>query len=164
MVNLITGDGRVGEMLVTHEDIDKVAFTGSTAVGRRIREAIAGQGKELTLELGGKSPYLVFDDADLDSAVEGQSMLFGSIRDKFVAPDPASSFRKESQMLSTKNSKLEWINSGWAILWTNRSTWGPSSTPINSIPSRLVEDGLRKAALPMSDPVSFLKRAALPPP
>ncbi len=71
VVNLITGDGRVGEMLVTHQGIDKVAFTGSTAVGRRIREAIAGQGKELTLELGGKSPYLVFDDADLDSAVEG---------------------------------------------------------------------------------------------
>ena len=71
VVNLITGDGRVGEMLVTHQGIDKVAFTGSTTVGRRIREAIAGQGKELTLELGGKSPYLVFDDADLDSAVEG---------------------------------------------------------------------------------------------
>ena len=71
VINLITGDGRVGEKLVTHEGIDKVAFTGSTAVGRRIRQAIAGQGKEITLELGGKSPYLVFDDADLDSAVEG---------------------------------------------------------------------------------------------
>ena len=71
VVNLITGDGRVGEMLVKHEGIDKVAFTGSTSVGRKIRKAIAGQKKELTLELGGKSPYLVFDDADLDSAVEG---------------------------------------------------------------------------------------------
>ena len=71
VVNLITGDGRVGEMLVTHQGIDKVAFTGSTEVGRKIRQAIAGQGKELTLELGGKSPYIVFDDADLDSAVEG---------------------------------------------------------------------------------------------
>ena len=71
VVNLVTGDGRVGEMLVTHEGIDKVAFTGSTGVGRKIRQAIAGQGKELTLELGGKSPYIVFDDADLDSAVEG---------------------------------------------------------------------------------------------
>ena len=71
VVNLVTGDGRVGEMLVTHEGIDKVAFTGSTEVGRKIRQAIAGQGKELTLELGGKSPYIVFDDADLDSAVEG---------------------------------------------------------------------------------------------
>ena len=71
VVNIITGDGRVGEMIVTHEEADKVAFTGSTDVGRKIREATAGQGKELTLELGGKSPYIVFDDADLDSAVEG---------------------------------------------------------------------------------------------
>jgi aldehyde dehydrogenase (NAD+) len=71
VVNLITGDGKVGELLVSHDGIDKVAFTGSTEVGRKIREVIAGQGKELTLELGGKSPYLVFDDADLDSAVEG---------------------------------------------------------------------------------------------
>ncbi len=71
VVNIVTGDGAVGEMIVTHDDIDKVAFTGSTAVGRRIREATAGSGKALTLELGGKSPYIVFDDADLDSAVEG---------------------------------------------------------------------------------------------
>ena len=71
VVNIVTGDGRVGEMIIHHPGIDKVAFTGSTEVGRKIREATAGQGKELTLELGGKSPYLVFDDADLDSAVEG---------------------------------------------------------------------------------------------
>ncbi|MBY6155955.1 aldehyde dehydrogenase family protein [Pseudooceanicola nitratireducens] len=71
VVNIVTGDGRVGEMIVTHEDVDKVAFTGSTEVGRKIRQATAGQGKSLTLELGGKGPYVVFDDADLDSAVEG---------------------------------------------------------------------------------------------
>lgn len=70
VVNIVTGDGAVGEMIVNAE-VDKVAFTGSTAVGRRIREATAGSGKALTLELGGKSPYIVFDDADLDSAVEG---------------------------------------------------------------------------------------------
>ncbi|AXI48253.1 aldehyde dehydrogenase [Sulfitobacter sp. SK012] len=70
VVNIVTGDGAVGEMVVA-ADVDKVAFTGSTAVGRRIREATAGSGKALTLELGGKSPYIVFDDADLDSAVEG---------------------------------------------------------------------------------------------
>jgi len=70
VVNIVTGDGKVGEMIV-NADVDKVAFTGSTAVGRRIREATAGTGKALTLELGGKSPYIVFDDADLDSAVEG---------------------------------------------------------------------------------------------
>ena len=71
VVNIVTGDGAVGEMIVNHPGIDKIAFTGSTEVGRRIREATAGTGKALTLELGGKSPYIVFDDADLDSAVEG---------------------------------------------------------------------------------------------
>ena len=71
VVNILTGDGSVGEQVVTHPDVDKVAFTGSTTVGRHIRQAIAGQGKAITLELGGKSPYIVFDDADLDSAVEG---------------------------------------------------------------------------------------------
>ncbi len=71
VVNIVTGDGAVGEMIVAHEGIDKIAFTGSTEVGRRIREATAGSGKALTLELGGKSPYIVFEDADIDSAIEG---------------------------------------------------------------------------------------------
>ncbi|MFQ5623507.1 MAG: aldehyde dehydrogenase family protein [Paracoccaceae bacterium] len=71
VVNIITGDGRTGALLAGHGGIDKVAFTGSTEVGRIIREATAGSGKKLTLELGGKSPFIVFDDADLDSAVEG---------------------------------------------------------------------------------------------
>ena len=70
VVNIVTGDGKVGEMIVA-ADVDKIAFTGSTAVGRHIRYVTAGSGKALTLELGGKSPYIVFDDADLDSAVEG---------------------------------------------------------------------------------------------
>ncbi|MGI1662467.1 aldehyde dehydrogenase family protein [Palleronia sp. KMU-117] len=71
VVNIVTGDGAVGEAIVAHPGIDKIAFTGSTAVGRRIRAATAGSGKALTLELGGKSPYIVFEDADLDSAIEG---------------------------------------------------------------------------------------------
>ncbi|MBO8140673.1 MAG: aldehyde dehydrogenase family protein [Firmicutes bacterium] len=71
VVNIVTGDGRAGELIVDHPGIDKVAFTGSTAVGRIIRERTAGSGKRLSLELGGKSPFIVFDDADLDSAVEG---------------------------------------------------------------------------------------------
>ncbi|MCF6445472.1 aldehyde dehydrogenase family protein [Nereida sp. MMG025] len=70
VVNIVTGDGAVGEMIVG-SDVDKIAFTGSTSVGRMIREATAGSGKALTLELGGKSPYIIFDDADIDSAVEG---------------------------------------------------------------------------------------------
>jgi len=69
--NVVTGDGRTGAALVAHPDIDKVAFTGSTEVGRLIRTATAGSGKKLSLELGGKSPFVVFDDADLDSVVEG---------------------------------------------------------------------------------------------
>ncbi len=71
VVNVVTGDGRTGERIVKHPKLHKIAFTGSTEVGRRIRELTAGSGKHLTLELGGKSPFLVFDDADLDSAVEG---------------------------------------------------------------------------------------------
>ncbi|MBT8403967.1 MAG: aldehyde dehydrogenase family protein, partial [Gemmatimonadetes bacterium] len=71
VLNVVTGDGRTGAALVAHEGVDKVAFTGSTEVGRIIRDAIAGSGKRLSLELGGKSPFVVFDDADLDSVVEG---------------------------------------------------------------------------------------------
>lgn len=69
--NVVTGDGSTGRALVEHPDVDKIAFTGSTEVGRIIRKTTAGTGKKLTLELGGKSPFLVFDDADLDSVVEG---------------------------------------------------------------------------------------------
>jgi aldehyde dehydrogenase (NAD+) len=71
VLNVVTGDGRTGELIVSHSDIDKIAFTGSTEVGRIIRKATAGSGKKLSLELGGKSPFIVFDDADLDSVVEG---------------------------------------------------------------------------------------------
>jgi aldehyde dehydrogenase (NAD+) len=71
VVNIITGDGRTGEALVGHPEVDKIAFTGSTEVGRLIRTATAGSGKKLSLELGGKSPFVVFSDADLDSVVEG---------------------------------------------------------------------------------------------
>ena len=71
VLNIVTGDGATGAALVAHPGVDKVAFTGSTGVGRKIRQVTAGTGKALTLELGGKSPYIVFDDADLDSAIEG---------------------------------------------------------------------------------------------
>jgi aldehyde dehydrogenase (NAD+) len=71
VVNIVTGDGATGSALVAHAGVDKIAFTGSTEVGRTIRKATAGTGKKLSLELGGKSPFIVFEDADLDSAVEG---------------------------------------------------------------------------------------------
>ena len=71
VVSIVTGDGATGAALVAHDGVDKIAFTGSTEVGRLIRKATAGTGKKLSLELGGKSPFVVFEDADLDSAVEG---------------------------------------------------------------------------------------------
>ena len=71
VVNIITGDGSTGEALVKHPNVDKIAFTGSTEVGRAIRSATAASHKRLSLELGGKSPFIIFEDADLDSAVEG---------------------------------------------------------------------------------------------
>ena len=72
VVNIVTGKGTVaGHALVNHKDIQKVAFTGSTKVGKILRSNIAGSGKKISLELGGKSPFIVFEDADLDSAIEG---------------------------------------------------------------------------------------------
>ncbi|MGV8989160.1 MAG: aldehyde dehydrogenase family protein [Cypionkella sp.] len=71
VLNIVQGDGATGAALVGHPKVNKVAFTGSTEVGRVIRRQIAGSGKKLSLELGGKSPFIVFEDADLDAAVEG---------------------------------------------------------------------------------------------
>ncbi len=71
VVNIVQGDGTTGAEICGHDGVDKVAFTGSTQVGRVIRKQIAGSGKKLSLELGGKSPFIVFEDADLDAAVEG---------------------------------------------------------------------------------------------
>ena len=71
VLNVLTCDAKTGQALIEHPGIDKVAFTGSTEVGRIIRKATAQSHKKLSLELGGKSPFIVFDDADLDSAVEG---------------------------------------------------------------------------------------------
>jgi aldehyde dehydrogenase (NAD+) len=71
VVNIVAGDGSTGEALIAHPDVSKIAFTGSTEVGRAIRKATAPSHKRLSLELGGKSPFIIFEDADLDSAVEG---------------------------------------------------------------------------------------------
>ena len=71
VLNVLTCDAKTGQALLEHPGIDKIAFTGSTEVGRIIRKATAQSHKKLSLELGGKSPFIVFDDADLDSAVEG---------------------------------------------------------------------------------------------
>jgi aldehyde dehydrogenase (NAD+) len=71
VVNIVTGDGRTGAALVAHPGVDKIAFTGSTEVGKAIQRTLAGSGKRLTLELGGKAANIIFDDAPLDQAVEG---------------------------------------------------------------------------------------------
>jgi aldehyde dehydrogenase (NAD+) len=71
VLNIVCGSGAMGSMLADHPDIDKVAFTGSTPIGRVLRRRIAGSGKKISLELGGKSPVVVFETADLDSAAEG---------------------------------------------------------------------------------------------
>jgi aldehyde dehydrogenase (NAD+) len=71
VLNVMTGDGATGAAIVNHPKVDKIAFTGSTEVGRIIRKATAGSGKKLSLELGGKSPFIVYEDADLDGVVEG---------------------------------------------------------------------------------------------
>jgi len=71
VVNIVTGDGRAGAALVEHPGVDKIAFTGSTEVGKQIQRSVAGTGKKLTLELGGKAANIIFDDASLDQAVEG---------------------------------------------------------------------------------------------
>jgi aldehyde dehydrogenase (NAD+) len=71
VVNIVNGDVEAGQAITNHSDIDKLAFTGSTEVGRILRRATAGSGKKLSLELGGKSPFMVFDDADIDAAIEG---------------------------------------------------------------------------------------------
>ncbi|HJP82351.1 MAG TPA: aldehyde dehydrogenase family protein, partial [Fimbriimonadaceae bacterium] len=71
VVNIVTGDGEAGKLIVDHPGIDKIAFTGSTEVGRIIRKATADTEKKISLELGGKSPYIVFEDSDMDSAIEG---------------------------------------------------------------------------------------------
>ncbi len=71
VLNIVTGAGATGSAVVTHEDIDKVAFTGSTAVGKLIQSQLAGTRKRLTLELGGKAAHVIFEDAPLDQAIEG---------------------------------------------------------------------------------------------
>jgi aldehyde dehydrogenase (NAD+) len=71
VLNVVTGDGETGKLMVNHAGLNKIAFTGSTEVGKQIRKATAGSGKKIGLELGGKSPFMVFEDADIDSVIEG---------------------------------------------------------------------------------------------
>ena len=136
VLNVVTGAGATGAALVSHPDIDKIAFTGSTEVGRGIREATAGSGKSLTLELGGKSPFIVFDDADLDGAVEGvvdaiwfnQGQVCCAGSRLLVQEGIAAEFlRRLKRRMSACES---------ATRSTSRSTWAPSSTRSSCSASR----------------------------
>ena len=137
--NVVTGAGATGSSLVNHPDVDKVAFTGSTAVGKLIRNSLAGTNKKVTLELGGKAAHVIFDDAPMDQAIEGVvngiffnqghvccagSRLFvqESIHDKFVEKlKRRLSQPRESGTLSTRTRMSERS--------TLRSSW-PGSTSL----------------------------------
>ena len=128
VVNVVTGAGDIGEALVNHPGVDKVAFTGSTEVGKRIQRSLAGTGKKLTLELGGKAANIVFDDAPIDQAVEGivngiffnqghvccagsRLLLQESIADEFLAKlkDRVNTLRLGDPM--DKNTDIGAVNS-----------------------------------------------------
>ena len=157
VVNIITGPGEIGMALVTHPDVDKVAFTGSTSVGRKIAQGIAGQGKALTLELGGKAANIVFDDAPLDQAVEGivngiyfnqgevccagsRLLVQESIADLLIAKlkDRLSTIRVGDPLdkntdVGAINSRASWTRSpsSWRPAWPRApsSTSRPASCP-----------------------------------
>ena len=131
VVNIITGAGETGSAIVNHPDINKIAFTGSTEVGKRIAKTLAGTKKKLTLELGGKAANIIFEDAPIDQAIEG---IIAGI---YFKPGPCllrrfapCSFRKASSKLSSANCATASRRFASAI----RSIKTPTSAP--SIPSR----------------------------
>jgi len=132
VVNIITGDGQVGQMLVNHPDVDKIAFTGSTEVGRAIRIATAGSGKRLSLELGGKSPFIVFDDADLDGAIEGVVDAIWFNQGQVCCAGSRLLVHEGIAQRFTTGCARAWRSCGWATRWTKRWTWGRSSPHPNS--------------------------------
>ena len=103
VVNIVTGDGRTGAALVEHPDVDKIAFTGSTEVGKAIQRQLAGTGKKLTLELGGKAANIVFDDARSTRRSRGSSTASTSTRATCAAPARASSRRSRSTSRSSRS-------------------------------------------------------------
>jgi aldehyde dehydrogenase (NAD+) len=103
VVNIVSGAGLTGSYIVNHADVDKIAFTGSTAVGKIIMKAIAGTPKKSTMELGGKAANIIFEDAALDQAVEGIVTEFSSIKDMFVVRVHACMFKNLYLMLSFGN-------------------------------------------------------------
>ena len=103
VVNIVTGDGRTGAAIVEHPDVDKIAFTGSTEVGKAIMRRLAGTGKKLTLELGGKAANIVFDDARSTRRSRASSTASTSTRATSAAPARASSRRSRSTSRSSRS-------------------------------------------------------------
>ncbi len=134
VVNVVTGGDATGALITEHPDLDKIAFTGSTNVGRIIRRATAGSGKRLSLELGGKSPFIVFDDADQDGAVEGlvdaiwfnqgQVCCAGSrlLVQESIAADFLAKVRRRMSLLRVGNSLDKGIDVGAIVSPVQRET------------------------------------------
>ena len=147
VLNIINGDGRTGQTLVEHPDIDKIAFTGSTEVGRIIRKATAQSSKKLSLELGGKSPFIVFDDADLDSAVEGLVDGIWFNQGQVCCAGSRLLVQERVAEPSTPRSARAWRRSASAIRSTRPSTSAPSSHPSSSNRiRRMVDEGVAEGA------------------
>ena len=96
VVNVVTGDGETGTAIVKHPDVNKIAFTGSTEIGKQLEQMIVGTDKRITLELGGKAANIVFDDAPMDQAIEGIITGFISTRATSAAPARGCSCRSPS--------------------------------------------------------------------
>ncbi len=158
VVNIVTGDGRAGAELVKHPDVDKVAFTGSTDVGKEIQRAVAGTDKRLTLELGGKAANIIFDDASLDQAVEGivNGIYFNQ---GHVCCAGSRLLVQESiyERRSWPSSSGAWRRSASATRSTRTRTSVPSTRSSSSTGSRSSSRAGRRRA-----PRSTSRRAACP--
>ena len=166
VVNIVTGDGSTGEALVKHPDVDKIAFTGSTEVGRAIRSATAASHKTPSLELGGKSPFIIFEDADLDSAVEGlvDGIWFNQGQ---VCCAGSRLLMQESiaEPLDRKDSRSHEHVCASVHRSTRRSTSAPSSRACNWIASRrMVAQGVAEGATCWQPQVALPARGFYYPP
>ncbi len=130
VVNIVTGAGATGQAIVAHPDVDKVAFTGSTEVGKAIARAVAGTRKKVTLELGGKAANIVFDDAPIDQAVEGiVNGIFFNQGHVCCAGLPAAGAGVASPTRSSSASSAGCPRCAWATPWTRTPTSAPSTPP-----------------------------------
>ncbi len=166
VVNIVTGDGATGAALVAHDGVDKIAFTGSTEVGRAIRKATAGTGKKLSLELGGKSPFVVFEDADLDSAVEGVvDAIWFNQGQVCCAGSRLLVAEVDRRAAATPSCARGWRSCASAIRSTSRSTSAPIVAPVQlERIKRLVEQGEREGAKVWRAPGALPERGCFYPP